>query len=145
MMKAPGPLVTPRLSDCLASGDGRKRQTFHHLKMHFWIFLRNNSSGAELLNLQGCATEGNFSIRQKCTRRGTEMADWEKIIAFAEMSLQESHFHTEGFATREDLSSQNARFSMWFKNFSMCIGSLQDYLWDHGFFWDQKFFFFLLP
>lgn len=45
------------------------------------------------------------------------MANWEKITAFAEMSLQESHFHREGFATWEDLSFQNARFNMWFKNF----------------------------
>lgn len=115
-MKAPGPLVTPRLSHRPASGDGRKRQTFHHLKMHF-EYLRNNSSGAERLNLEGWATEGNFSIRQKCPRRGREMADWEKIIAFAEMSLQESRFNREGFATREDLSFQNARFNMRFKIF----------------------------
>ena len=45
------------------------------------------------------------------------MANWEKIIAFVEMSLQESHFHREGFATREELSFQNARYNLQFKNF----------------------------
>lgn len=85
--------------------------------MHFEYFLRNNHSGAELLNLEGCAAEGSFSIKEKCTRRGWEMANWEKIIAFAEMNLRESHLHREGFATWEDLSFQDARDNLQFKNF----------------------------
>ena len=139
-MKAAEPLVTPWVSHCLLSGDGRKRQTFHHLKMHFEYFWRNNCSGAELLKLWGCASEGDFSIKEKCTQRGWEMANWEKITAFAEMSLQESHFHREGFATREELSFQNARQNLQFKNFWMCTGSLWCYLQNPCYLWGRNIF-----
>jgi hypothetical protein len=37
--------------------------------------LRNNCSGFELLNLQGCATEGSFSIKEKCAQRWWEIAN----------------------------------------------------------------------
>lgn len=68
------------------------------------------------------------------------MANWEKIIAFAEMSLQESHCHRESLATREEQSFQNARYNLQFKNFRMCIGTLQCYLQNPCYFRGRKFF-----
>lgn len=53
-------------------------------------------------------------------RKGNEQAGG-KITALAQMSLQESHFHREGFTTWEELSFQKTRFNMQFKNFSCML------------------------